>query len=66
MALNASSLPKITVGDWLLLDSNHRFMRNLDRLSEFSRKAAGSKLETQLIATNVDTVLNANVYKQKT
>lgn len=43
------------MGDWLLLDSNHRFMRSLYRLSEFSRKAAGSKIETQLIATNVDT-----------
>jgi len=55
ITLNASpSLPPITVGDWLLLDSEHNFIRCLDRLSEFSRKAAGSKISSQLIATNVD------------
>lgn len=50
----SSSLPQITVGDWLLLDNDHHFIRCLNRLSEFSRKAAGSKLSAQLIATNVD------------
>ncbi|MBL4829886.1 MAG: ribosome small subunit-dependent GTPase A [Aliivibrio sp.] len=56
ITLNASpSLPQITVGDWVLLDSDHHFIRSFDRLSEFSRKAAGSKVESQLIATNVDT-----------
>ncbi|MGF1765290.1 ribosome small subunit-dependent GTPase A [Aliivibrio kagoshimensis] len=56
ITLSASpSLPQITVGDWVLLDSDHHFIRCFERLSEFSRKAAGSKIESQLIATNVDT-----------
>jgi ribosome biogenesis GTPase len=56
ITLSASpSLPQITVGDWVLLDSEHHFIRCFERLSEFSRKAAGSKIESQLIATNVDT-----------
>lgn len=55
ITLSASpSLPHITVGDWVLLDNERHFIRCLDRLSEFSRKAAGSKLAAQLIATNVD------------
>jgi len=51
----SSSLPALTVGDWILLDHQHHFIRHLERLSEFSRKAAGSKITTQLIASNVDT-----------
>lgn len=50
------SMPPITVGDWLLLDMNSNFLRCLDRSSLFSRKAAGTKVGTQLIAANVDTV----------
>lgn len=46
----------ITVGDWVLLDADNRIHRVLDRKSKFSRKAAGSKLEEQLIAANVDTL----------
>ncbi|MDJ0807805.1 MAG: ribosome small subunit-dependent GTPase A [Gammaproteobacteria bacterium] len=52
----ATSMPLLTVGDWILLDSDGRFHRALDRLSLFSRKAAGSKLAQQLIAANIDTV----------
>ncbi len=60
-----SSMPTLTVGDWILLDSDQRFHRVLDRLSLFSRKAAGCKVASQLIAANVDTVfvvcsLNSN------
>ena len=47
----------LTVGDWLLLDSEQRIVRALERSSVFSRKAAGSKVEEQLIAANVDTLL---------
>ncbi|MEZ5798537.1 MAG: ribosome small subunit-dependent GTPase A [Paracoccaceae bacterium] len=43
------------VGDWLLvLDGT--LIRRLDRASELSRKAAGTGLDRQLIAANVDTV----------
>lgn len=60
-----SDMPLLTVGDWLLLDDKGRFYRSLNRLSFFSRKAPGSKLVTQSIAANVDTVfvtcsLNSN------
>ena len=50
------SMPAITVGDWILLDSESGFSRLLDRYSLFSRKAAGTKVATQLIASNIDTV----------
>lgn len=49
-------IPALAVGDWLLVDNQHGFHRLLDRLSIFSRKAAGTRVATQLIATNVDTV----------
>ncbi|KQA27444.1 GTPase RsgA [Vibrio metoecus] len=48
--------PKMTVGDWVLLDEQQQFKRLLERQSELSRKAAGSKVAEQLIATNVDTL----------
>ena len=51
-----ADMPAITVGDWLLLNNDHHFLRLLDRHSLFSRKAAGSKLQAQLIAANVDTL----------
>ncbi|TFH93274.1 ribosome small subunit-dependent GTPase A [Vibrio ouci] len=50
------SLPSMTVGDWLILDSNQRFGRLLERQSLFHRKAAGSKVHEQLIAANVTTL----------
>lgn len=48
--------PAITVGDWVLYDHNGRLQRRLDRSSLVSRKAAGTKVSTQLIAANIDTV----------
>ncbi len=46
-----------TVGDWVLLDAEgEKISRLLDRKSIFSRLAAGSKTEVQLIAANVDTL----------
>lgn len=50
------SMKGLTVGDWILLDSNDRFHRLLDRQSLFARKAAGSRIASQSIAANVDTV----------
>ncbi len=50
------SMPEITVGDWLLLDAEQHFHRLLERVSLFSRKAAGTRVSEQLIAANVDTV----------
>ena len=46
----------MTVGDWLLLDSAGRYQKLLERFSEFRRKSAGSKVDSQLIAANIDTV----------
>ena len=51
----SSTMPAVVVGDWLLLDNEGRYLRLLDRFSLFSRKAAGTKVQTQLIAANVDT-----------
>jgi len=50
------SMPAITVGDWILLDDESRFSRLLERYSLFSRKAAGTKVSTQLVGSNIDTV----------
>jgi len=46
----------MTVGDWLLLDDNNKFVQTLTRFSLFSRKSSGSKVALQLIAANVNTV----------
>ncbi|MFM2624871.1 ribosome small subunit-dependent GTPase A [Vibrio owensii] len=51
-----TSLPGMTVGDWVILNHQQQFSRLLERRSLFSRKAAGSKVAEQLIAANVDTV----------
>lgn len=46
-----------TVGDWLLLDeSRQKIDRLLERKSIFQRVAAGSKVDIQLIAANIDTL----------
>jgi len=49
-------MPVITVGDWLLLTPDGRFERLLERQSLFRRKAAGRKVDEQLISANVDTL----------
>ncbi len=49
------NMPDMVVGDWLLLDQEGHFFRLLERKSCFSRKAAGSKVQKQLISANVDT-----------
>ncbi|MBF0218446.1 MAG: ribosome small subunit-dependent GTPase A [Gammaproteobacteria bacterium] len=50
------SVAELVVGDWILLDAENRFTRLLERLSLFSRKAAGAKVATQLIAANINTL----------
>lgn len=49
-------MPAVTVGDWLLLTPEGRFLRLLERQSLFRRKAPGRKVDEQLIAANVDTL----------
>lgn len=45
------------VGDWLLLDHhNHQPTRLLERQNLLARKAAGHRIEQQLIASNLDTL----------
>ena len=47
----------ITVGDWVLLDTNAtRIHDRLKRFALFQRRAAGTGAERQLIAANVDTL----------
>jgi len=52
----SKSMPAFSVGDWIVLNSAGTFVRLLERFSLFSRKAAGTKVSTQLIASNIDTV----------
>lgn len=52
----AIDMPAFTVGDWMLLNHQGHFQRLLDRQSLFTRKASGTKVDSQLIAANVDTV----------
>ncbi|MCW8329244.1 ribosome small subunit-dependent GTPase A [Photobacterium sp. SDRW27] len=47
---------RVCVGDWVLFDESHRLHRHLDRQSLFLRKAPGSRVATQLIAANIDSV----------
>ncbi|MFY0640761.1 MAG: ribosome small subunit-dependent GTPase A [Bermanella sp.] len=49
-------MPPMTVGDWVLLNEEGQFERLLERQSHFYRKASGSKVQAQSIASNVDTV----------
>ncbi|MEE4244445.1 MAG: ribosome small subunit-dependent GTPase A [Kangiellaceae bacterium] len=49
------NMPTMVVGDWLLLNSDNKFQRLLDRKTLFRRKSAGTAVDWQLIAANVDT-----------
>ncbi|MBF0470560.1 MAG: ribosome small subunit-dependent GTPase A [Gammaproteobacteria bacterium] len=53
---HSPSIPAMIVGDWLLLETEGRFVRLLERFSLLSRKAAGSRVTTQLIAANIDSL----------
>lgn len=46
----------IAVGDWLLIDSEHRPVRLLLPVSSLRRRASGTDASVQLIANNVDTL----------
>ncbi len=46
----------IAVGDWMLIDSDHRPVRTLSPKSSLRRRAAGTDASAQLIANNVDTL----------
>lgn len=47
----------VAVGDWVLVEpQTFRFRRRLERMTEFGRKAAGTAMQHQLIAANVDTM----------
>lgn len=48
---------RVCVGDWVLFDESERLIRVLERQSIFQRKAPGSKVTTQLIAANVDSLM---------
>ncbi|MGF1688094.1 ribosome small subunit-dependent GTPase A [Photobacterium japonica] len=48
---------RVCVGDWVLFNADLILERGLERQSLFQRKAPGSKVATQLIAANVDTVM---------
>lgn len=50
------SMPAMTVGDWILINPEGMFVRLLERMTWFSRKAAGTEGYRQLIAANIDTV----------
>jgi len=52
-----SNSERICVGDWVLFDESDRLIRVLERQSLFQRKAPGSKVSTQLIAANVDSLM---------
>lgn len=49
------SMDAMVVGDWVLLDTDQRIIRLLERKTCFARKAAGTEVKKQLISTNVDT-----------
>lgn len=51
-----SSMSDLTVGDWILLNEQDIFEHRLERQSLFARKSAGSKVDLQLIASNINTV----------
>jgi ribosome biogenesis GTPase len=48
---------RVCVGDWVLFDESDRLIRVLERQSLFQRKAPGSKVTTQFIAANVDSLM---------
>lgn len=50
------NMPALTVGDWVLVDKQCQFVRELERLTELYRKAPGNKAERQFIAANVDSL----------
>lgn len=54
--LTQATMPPLVVGDWILIGQDGEFQRLLERFSLFQRKAAGTRVDTQLIAANLDTL----------
>jgi ribosome biogenesis GTPase len=50
-----ADMTDLATGDWVLLGEGNSYQRRLERSTLFSRKAAGTRAETQIIAVNVDT-----------
>lgn len=48
---------RVCVGDWVIFDDSNRLIRALERQSIFQRKAPGTKVSTQLIAANIDSLI---------
>jgi ribosome biogenesis GTPase len=46
--------PPLAVGDWVLVDDECKIVRVLERKTVFKRKAAGNRVDHQIIAANVD------------
>ncbi|MCX5042206.1 ribosome small subunit-dependent GTPase A [Aldersonia sp. NBC_00410] len=47
----------VCTGDWVVLDEYHRVAQIIQRRSEIRRASAGAQSASQLLATNIDTVL---------
>lgn len=47
----------VCVGDWVLFNNDNKLIRSLERQSLFQRKAPGTKVTTQLIAANIDSLI---------
>ncbi|GHE96476.1 putative ribosome biogenesis GTPase RsgA [Aliiroseovarius zhejiangensis] len=47
---------ELAVGDWVMVDPEMRIQQVLERKSLLQRRAAGTDAQTQLIASNVDTL----------
>jgi ribosome biogenesis GTPase len=54
--LQTPNSDRVCVGDWVLFDEQLKLERGLERQSLFQRKAPGSKVDNQLIASNVDSL----------
>ena len=58
------SMPDMVVGDWILLDESSHFVRLLDRMTCFQRKASVESLHRQLLSANVDTAFIVSSMKE--
>lgn len=55
--VSSPNIERVCVGDWVLFDAKNKLIRVLERMSIFQRKSAGSHISTQLIATNIDSLI---------
>lgn len=52
----AESAGEVAVGDWILVDQQHRAVQRLERQTVLQRRPPGKTSSPQLIAANVDTI----------